>query len=99
MDGSVLEERSSPMMLELSFSSTLNRSSDIVSFVKTTSKKTGAFYGFFFLRRLLFIFINLPYGLALNTVAICWINYRNLSVGLLVLNLQSSLILWFILEI
>ena len=42
MDGSVLEEKSSVKMLGLTFSSTLDWSSYIISITKTASKKIGA---------------------------------------------------------
>ena len=42
MDGSVLEEKSSFKMLELTFSSKLDWSSYIISIAKTASKKIGA---------------------------------------------------------
>ena len=42
VDGSVLEEKSSFMMLELTFFSKLDWGSYIVSIAKTTSKKIGA---------------------------------------------------------
>ena len=41
MDGSVLEEKSSLKMLELTFSSKLNWGSYIISVAKTASKKIG----------------------------------------------------------
>ena len=43
LDGSVFEENSSFKMLGLTFSSTLNWGSYIISFAKTASKKIGAF--------------------------------------------------------
>ena len=42
MDGSVLEEKSSFKMLELTFSSKLDWDSYIISIAKTASKKIGA---------------------------------------------------------
>ena len=42
MDGSVLEEKSSFKMLELTFSFKLNWSSYIISIAETASKKIGA---------------------------------------------------------
>ena len=42
IDGSVLEEKSSFKMLELTFSSELNWGSQIISIAKTASKKIGA---------------------------------------------------------
>ena len=44
MDGSVLEEKTSFKMLELTFSSKLDSGSYIVSIAKTASKKIGALY-------------------------------------------------------
>ena len=45
VDGSLLEEKSSFKMLELSFSSKLDWSSYIVSIAKTVFKKIGALIG------------------------------------------------------
>ena len=42
MDGSVLEEKSSFKMLQLTFSSKLDQGSDIIFIAKTASKKIGA---------------------------------------------------------
>ena len=42
MDGSVLEEKSTFKMLSLTFSSTLDWGSYIISITKTASKKIGA---------------------------------------------------------
>ena len=42
MDGSILEEKSSFEMLELTFSSKLDWGSYIISIAKTASKKIGA---------------------------------------------------------
>ena len=72
MNRSVLEEKSSFKMLELSFFAKLDLGSYIISIAKTDSKKTGALIGCmkFILLRLLFVSISLPYGLAGNTVII-----------------------------
>ena len=61
MDGSVLEEKSSFMMLGLTFSSKLDWGSYIISIDEIASKKIEALIRFFLLR-LLCIFINLPYA-------------------------------------
>ena len=70
MDGYVLEEKSSFKVLGLSFSSKLNWGSYIIFIAKTAYKKTGALIRFlnFFLLRLLYTSIDLPYGLAWNSV-------------------------------
>ena len=63
----------------------------------------------FFLLRLLHISINLPYGLAWNTVVMsglvllvttwnCWKRYKNRYAGLLVLHLLPLLNPWFIVQ-
>ena len=44
LDGSVLEEKSSFKMLELTFSSKLDWGSYIISIAKTASKKIGALF-------------------------------------------------------
>ena len=64
MDGSVLEEKSSFKMLGVSFSSKIDFGSYIVSIAKTASKKLGTFLRSLCLLKLLFISINLEYGLA-----------------------------------
>ena len=64
MDGSALEEKSSFKMLGVSFSSKMNLGSYIVSIAKTASKKLGTFLRSLYLLKLLFISINLEYGLA-----------------------------------
>ena len=46
MDGSVLEEKSSFKILDLTFSFNLNWGSYIISFAKTASKKIGALIRF-----------------------------------------------------
>ena len=73
MDGSVLEEKSSFNMLELTFSLKLDWGSYINSIAKTEIKlrvnwSLDSFYEVFFLLRLLCISTNLPYGHAWNTV-------------------------------
>ena len=70
MDVSVLEEKSSFMMLGLTFSSKLDWGSYIVFIPKTASKKIGALIRSmdFFLLGLLCISINLPYTHIWNTV-------------------------------
>ena len=70
MDGSVLEEKSSFKMLELTFSSKVDWGSYIISIAKTASKKIAALihYMNFFLLRLLCISINLPYTHVWNIV-------------------------------
>ena len=69
MDRSVLEEKSSFEMLGLTCSSKLDWSSYIISLAKTAFKKIGASIHAmkFFLLRLLFISINLPYAHVWNT--------------------------------
>ena len=65
-DGSVLKEKSPFKIIRLNFSSKLDWGSNIISTVKTASKKIGALIysiSFIFLR-LLCIFINLPYSYA-----------------------------------
>ena len=42
MDGSILEEKASFKILALTFSSKLDRGSNIISIAKTSSKKIGA---------------------------------------------------------
>ena len=64
MDGSALEEKSSFKMLGVSFSSKMHLGSYIVSIAKTASKKLGTFLRSLYLLKLLFISINLEYGLA-----------------------------------
>ena len=69
LDGSVFEETSSFRMLILSFFSKFEMSFFIISIAKTASQRIGAVIrSIFFLLRLLCISINLPYGLAWNTV-------------------------------
>ena len=70
MDGSVLEEKSPCKMLGLTFFSTLDWGSYIISIGKTAFGKIGALICSmkFFLLKLLCISINLPYGNAWNTV-------------------------------
>ena len=89
-DGSVLEEKSFSKMLRLTFSSKLNWGSYIISIAKTVSKKIGTLIRSikFLSPGCLYISINLPYGLALNTVVmsglvllvatwIFWISHKN----------------------
>ena len=70
MDGSDLEDKSSFKMLGLVFSSKLDWGSCIISIAKTGSKKVGALIHSmnFFLLRMLYISINLPYTHIWNTV-------------------------------
>ena len=70
MDGSVLGEKSSFKMLGLAISSKLNWGSYVISIAKTASKKIGPLIRSvkFFLLRLLYISINLPYAHVWNTV-------------------------------
>lgn len=82
----------------------------VASTVKSASKKIGALIRWSFIHlRLLFISLNLPYGLGWNNLAISgpvfltttwiyWINYRNGYVGLLILHLQLLLKLWLIVK-
>ena len=71
----------------------------IISIAKTASKKIGALIHSisFFLLRLLFVSINLPYSHAWNTVVMsglvllvatsnCWISYKSRCAGLLILH-------------
>ena len=103
MDGSVLEEKSSFNMLELTFSLKLDWGSYINSIAKTEIKlqvnwSLDSFYEVFFLLRLLCISTNLPYGHAWNTVVMygmvllvvtlnCWMSYKNGFTGPLVRHL------------
>ena len=109
MDWSVLDEKSSFKMLELTFSSKLDWGSCIICLSKTASKKIGSV-----IRSMAFLFpevalylINLPYGYVWNTVVVsglvllvatwnCWISYKNRYTGLLVLHLLPFLNHWFI---
>ena len=109
MNGSVLEEKSSFKMLELTFSSKLDWGSYIIRLSKTASKKIGSV-----IRSMAFLFpevalylINLPYGYVWNTVVVsglvlllatwnCRISYKNRYTGLLVLHLLPFLNDWFI---
>ena len=69
MDVSALEEKSSFMMLGLTFSSKLDWDSYLISIAKTAFKKIGAcICSIKFLLRLLCVSLNLPYGYAWNTV-------------------------------
>ena len=112
MDGSVLEEKSSFKMLDLTFSSKLDWGSHIISTAEIASKKIGALIcsmKFLSLEVALYlcISINLPYNHAWNAVVMswllaatrnCWISYKNGYAGLLVLYLQPVLNLWLIVE-
>ena len=111
MDGSVLDEKTSFKMVELTFSSKLDWGSYIVSIAKTASKKIGALIRSmkFLSPRLLCISISQPYGNVWNTAVMsglvllvatwnCWISYRNGYVGLLVLHLLRLLNPWLIVE-
>ena len=82
------------------FSSNLDWGSFIVFIAKTASKKIGTLFILwgFFLLRLLFISMNMPYEIPWNTAVmsvmvllamtlICWISCRNWYVGLLVFHL------------
>ena len=91
-----------------SVSSKLDWDSYIISVDKTTSISEPWFVRLFLLR-LLCNSINLPCGLAWNTVAVswlvflaatwkCWINFKNGYVRLLVIHLLPLLNPWFIAE-
>ena len=70
IDGSFLEEKSPFKMLGLTFSTKLDCGSYIISIAKTASQKIGALIrsmNFFFVLRLLFISVNLPYTHIWNT--------------------------------
>ena len=72
MDVSVLEEKSSFKMLGLTFSSKLDWGSYIISIAKTASKKIGALLcsmKFLSPKVAVYLYINLPYGHAWNTVS------------------------------
>ena len=90
IDRNFLDKRSSFRMLPLYFCTKLYWGPYIVSVTKTASQEIGALILSmkFLLLRSLFISVNLPYGLAWNTVVmsgkvpkiatwICWISYRN----------------------
>ena len=108
INGSVLEEESSLKMLGLTFFSKLDWDSYIISIAKNTSKKIEALIrSMKFLLRLLYIFKNLPYGLAWNFIVIsglvllvvtwiCWISYKNGYAGLLVLHSVLLLNPWLV---
>ena len=104
IDGSVLEEKSSFMMLKLSFFCKLDLGSYISSVAKTASiRALIRSVKFSFFLKLLFMSKNLPYNLAWNTAAmpgpmlvtatwICYsgyISYRNGCVRLLVFHLLA----------
>ena len=98
-------------MLGLSLSSTFDRSSYIIYSAETASKKIGTLIRSMRVLspRLLFISINLPYGLSQNTVVMSWlvlpaatcicqVSYRNKYAGLLVQHLLPLLNPWLIVE-
>ena len=105
IDGSVLEEKSSFKMLQLTFSSKLDWGSYIIPIAKTASKKIGAL-----IRPIKFLYPEVAlYSLAWNTVVmsgmvllavtwICWISYKNRYAGLLVLHLLLLLNPWLIVK-
>ena len=66
MDGSVLEEKSSFKMLQLTFSSQLDMGSYIVSIAKTASKKNGAL-----IRSKKFLFPDVALYLYKSTICQC----------------------------
>ena len=111
MDGSVLEEKSSFEMPGLTFFFKLDWDSYIISIAKTSPRKLLPWFVLWslFLVRLLCISINLPCGLTWNTVVIswlvrlvatwnCYINYKNVYVGLWVLYLLPVLNPWLIIK-
>ena len=77
MDGSVLEERSSFKMLELSFFCKLDWGSYIICIAETVSKKIGNLIHSmkFSLQRLLWVSINLPYCLEWHTSCLGWYSW------------------------
>ena len=102
MDWPFLEEKSSSEMLGLYFSSKLDCRCYVVSIAKTASKEkleTWFTLWNFFLLRLPFISINLPYSLAWNNVMSglvlltvtwkCWISDKNVT-GVLGLHFLKS---------
>ena len=87
-------------MMKFTFFSTLYRDSYIVFIAKTASKKIGALICSMKFRRLLCISINLPYDHEWETAVMpdlvflantweCYISYKNISAGLLVLHLLA----------
>ena len=96
MDGPILEEKLSFKMLGLTFSSKLDWGSDIISIVKTTSKKIGAL-----IRSMKFRSPEVSLYLYKSTIWPCmeycchvWARYA----GLLVLHLLPLLNLLLIIE-
>ena len=96
MDGPILEEKLSFKMLGLTFSSKLDWGSDIISIVKTTSKKIGAL-----IRSMKFRSPEVSLYLYKSTIWPCmeycchvWTRYA----GLLVLHLLPLLNLLLIIE-
>ena len=100
MDGSVLEEKSSLKMLELTFSSNLGWGTYIISIATSAPKKTGALICS--MKFLSPFSINQPYSHAWNTVVMsglvllvamwkCWKSYKSRYGELLVLHLLPFL--------
>ena len=100
IDGAVCEETSSCKILGLTFSSRLHWGSYIIPIAKTTSKIIGPLIRSMKLLtpEVALCSLNLPYLHAENTVVIsglvllvatwsCWIDYKNVYAGLLVLHL------------
>ena len=111
MDGFVLNEESSFKML--TWLSLLNwiGALTLSLLLKLLPRKLEPWFVLwsFFLLRLFWISINLPYGRAWNTVVMsglvllvatwnCWISYKNEYAGLLVLHLLPLLNYWLIVE-
>ena len=85
MDGSVLEEKSSFKILELTFSSKLDWSSYIISIAKTASKKIGAL-----IRSMKFLSPKVALYLYKSTICLCmehcchvWAGASSFYLGLL----------------
>ena len=109
MDGSVLQEKTHLKMRGLTFSSKLDWGSYIVSIAKTASKKIGALICF-----IKFLTPEVALYLYKSTIQPCmeycclvwagvatwncWISYRNIYVGLLVLHLLPLLNPWLTVE-
>ena len=110
MNGSVLEEKSSFKMLGLTFSSTLDLRSYIISIAKTTSKKIGNL-----IRSTKFLSPKVAFYLCKSTIRPCmeycchvWAgtrscfselsNYKSGYAGMLVLHLLPLLNSWHIVE-
>ena len=111
IDGSVLEEKWSFKMLGLNSLLNWIRALTLYLLLKLLARKLEPQFVLwsFFLLRLLFTFINLPYSHAWSTVVLsglvllvatwnCWINYKNRYAGLLVLHLLPLLNSWLIVE-